>query len=474
MIVPVILSGGSGTRLWPLSRQQHPKQFLPLVNEHTLLQNTIRRLDGFESMADPLVLCNENHRFIVAEQLQQIGCRPAGIVLEPVGRNTAPAVAVAALQVLEQGKNPVLLVLPADHHINDINRFHAALAVGAQLAKKGHLVTYGIVPTSPETGYGYIHKGVSIAISAQMEESAFLIARFVEKPDLDTARRYVNSGDYCWNSGMFMFTAKQVLAEMEKSAPEITAACRGAYTQGHRDLDFFRLDKKAFSACPSDSIDYAVMEHTKKGAMVPLEAGWNDLGSWRSMWQEGTKDTGGNVISGDVIAHDVNDSYLHASHRLLTAVGLDRQIVVETSDAVFVAPRNRVQDVKKIVTQLQSAHRRETRSHRRVYRPWGWSEKVLEGDRFQVKRISLKPGAKISLQKHIHRAEHWVLVQGTAEVVKGEKKFTLKQNESAYIPPGVFHQLGNPGQHPLELIEIRTGRYLQEDGITRSEDTTKG
>ncbi len=306
-----------------------------------------------------------------------------------------------------------------------------------------------------------------------MEESAFLIARFVEKPDLDTAGRYVDSGEYCWNSGMFMFTAEQVLAEMEKSAPDITAACRRAYTRGRRDLDFFRLDKKAFSACPSDSIDYAVMEHTKKGAMVPLEAGWNDLGSWRSLWQEGIKDTCGNVISGDVITHDVNDSYLRASHRLLAAVGLDRHVVVETSDAVFVAPRSRVQDVKKIVKQLQSTHRRETRSHRRVYRPWGWSEEVLEGDQFQVKRITLKPGAKISLQKHVHRAEHWVLVRGTAEVVKGEKKFTLGQNESTYIPPGVFHQLSNLGQDTLELIEIRTGRYLQEDDIARSEDITK-
>jgi len=473
MIVPVILCGGSGTRLWPLSRQEHPKQFLPLVNEHTLLQNTIQRLDGLDSMAAPLVLCNQSHRFIVAEQLQQIDCRPAAIILEPVGRNTAPAVTIAALHALEQGKNPVLLVLPADHHINDIKRFHAALAAGDQLAKKGHLITFGIVPTSPETGYGYIQKGKQIFISNGMEESAFLIARFVEKPDYDTAGRYMNSGEYCWNSGMFMFTAEQVLTEMEKSAPEITAACRRACTRGHRDLDFFRLDKEAFSVCPSDSIDYAVMEHTQKGAMVPLGAGWNDLGSWRSLWQEGIKDTDGNVISGDVITHDVNDSYLHASHRLLAAVGLDRHIVVETSDAVFVAPRNRVQGVKKIVKQLQSARRRETRSHRRIYRPWGWSEEVLEGDQFQVKRIMLKPGAGISLQKHIHRAEHWVLVRGTAEVVKGEKKFTLGQNESTYIPPGVLHQLENPGQHPLELIEIRTGRLLQEDDITRSGDSIK-
>jgi mannose-1-phosphate guanylyltransferase/mannose-6-phosphate isomerase len=474
MIVPVILCGGSGTRLWPLSRQKQPKQFLPLINEYTLLQNTIRRLEDFEPMADPVVLCHESHRFIVAEQLRQIGCRPAAIILEPVGRNTAPAVTVAALHALKQGKNPILLVLPADHHINDIKRLHTALAAGAQLAKKGHLITFGIVPTSAETGYGYIHKGEPIVVSTQMEAPAFLIAQFVEKPDHDTARGYVKSGEYCWNSGIFVFAADQVLAEMEKSAPEIAAVCRRAYSQGHREHDFFRLDEKTFSACPSDSIDYAVMEHTNNGAMIALEAGWSDLGSWRSLWQEGIKDTDGNVISGDIIVQDVNDSYLHASHRLLAAVGLDRHIVVETSDAVFVAPRNRVQDVKEIVEQLQSARRREARSHPRAYRPWGWSEAILEGDQFQVKQITLKPGAKISLQKHIHRAEHWILVRGTAKVVKGEEKFTLEQNESTYIPPGVYHQLENPGQNPLDLIEIRTNRHLLEDDLTRSENTHTG
>lgn len=466
-IIPVVLSGGSGTRLWPLSRQWHPKQFLPLVDEYTLLQNTLRRLDGYKHMADPLVLCNETHRFMVAEQLQQINCRPAGIILEPVGRNTAPAVAVAALHALELSEDPILLILPADHHIKDVANFHAALTAGVQLAQKNHVITFGIVPTAPETGYGYIQKGKPIDRLSPKDGSAYTIARFVEKPNLETARHYMESGKYFWNSGMFMFKAGQVLAEMKTFAPDIITACRNAYQKCQKDLDFIRLDGDAFSACPSDSIDYAVMEHTENGAMVPLQAGWSDLGSWQSLWQEGKKDASGNVVFGDVIADGVHDTYLRASHRLLAVVGLDRHIVVETPDAVFIAPRDQVQNVKKIVKHLQAACRREARVHRRAYRPWGWAEEIVEGDQFQVKQITLKPGAKISLQKHVHRAEHWVVVRGTADVVKGKERFSLKKNESTYIPPGVFHQLKNPGKDPLDLIEIRTGSCLRKSDIKR-------
>ncbi len=472
MIVPVILCGGSGTRLWPLSRQQHPKQFLPLVDEQTLLQNTVNRLDGLESLAPPIVLCNENHRFIVAEQLNRIHRPPADIILEPVGRNTAPAVAIAALTAQNRWENPILLVLPADHHIRDVKAFHAALANATRLARKGHLVTFGIVPSSPETGYGYIRKGQPMnTASGQAENGAYRIAGFVEKPDLETATHYVESGDYCWNSGMFMFTADMILAEMDRFSPKITTACRQAHMKGRRDLDFFRLDSEAFAACPGNSIDYAVMEHTQKGAMIPLDAGWNDLGSWRSLWQEAKKDTDGNLISGDIVVHDVKESYLRASHRLLAAVGLNRLVVVETSDAVFVAPRDRAQEVKKIVTQLKAGHRRETRTHRRTYHLWGSAEAVTEGDQYQVRRIALNAGAHVSYQKHQHRAEHWVVVRGRAQVMKGEETVTLEENESIFIPPGIYHQLENPGPNLLEVIEIRTGPYLQEDDIIRPTDS---
>jgi mannose-1-phosphate guanylyltransferase/mannose-6-phosphate isomerase len=466
-IIPVVLSGGSGTRLWPLSRQQHPKQFLPLINEYTLFQNTLRRLDGYQHMADPIVLCNETHRFMVAEQLQQMNCRSSGIILEPVGRNTAPAVAVAALHALTIDADPILLILPADHHIKNIAELHAALNTGIHLAQQDHVITFGIVPTSPETGYGYIQKGALIDRLSAKEGIGYTIARFVEKPDLDTARHYLATGKYFWNSGMFMFKANQILAEMNKFASDIVAACKDAYAKCEMDLDFIRLDNEAFSASPINSIDYAVMEHTAKGAMIPLAAGWSDLGSWQSLWQEGEKDPNGNVISGDVIVSNVHDTYLRASHRLLAVTGLDQYIVVETPDAVFVAPRDQVQNVKQIVRHLQAADRREVRVHRRAYRPWGWAEEVTEGNQFQVKRITLNPGASISLQKHDHRAEHWVIVRGTADVVKGHETFTLKKNESTYIPPGVLHQLKNPGTIPLDLIEIRTGSDLRESDVKR-------
>lgn len=475
MIVPVILCGGSGTRLWPLSRQQHPKQFLPLVNEQTLLQNTIKRLDGLEFIAPPIVLCNENHRFIVAEQLNRINCPPSDIILEPIGRNTAPAVTIAALTAQDKWKNPTLLVLPADHHIRDVKSFHSALIGAVHLSEEGHLVTFGIIPTSPETGYGYIRKGAAMnTVSGQTENEAFRIAGFVEKPDIETARQYLDSGDYCWNSGMFMFTAKQILAEMDTFSPEIATACRRAYAKGRRDLDFFRLDTESFAACPSDSIDYAVMEYTRNGAMTPLAAGWNDLGSWHSLWHEADKDIDGNLISGDIVIHDVKDSYLRASHRLLAAVGLNRHVVVETADAVFVAPRDRAQEVKNLVEQLKSNHRPETRTHRRTYHLWGSSEAVTEGEQFQVKRIALKAGAHVSYQKHRHRAEHWVVVRGQGRVIKGKETITLGENESIFIPPDVYHQLENPGPNLLEVIEIRTGPYLREDDVIRPSDSPRG
>lgn len=455
MIVPVILCGGSGTRLWPLSRQQYPKQFLPLIDKHTLLQNTVKRLDGIDSLANPVVLCHENHRFIVADQLHQIDCRPEALILEPIGRNTAPAVAIAALHTLAQDRNPILLVLPADHHINDIKRFHQSVALGTHLAQEGYLVTFGIVPTSPETGYGYIQKGAALDVLAGNKECGFAIARFVEKPDRDTAQNYVNSGEYCWNSGMFMFSARQVLAEMEKSAPTIVAACRTTYANSAMDPDFLRLNHDEFSACPSDSIDYAVMEHTQKGAMLPLSAGWNDLGSWPALWQEGVKDDKGNVFHGDIIAHDVHDSYLHASHRLLTAVGLDRHIVVETADAVFVAPHNRGQDVKQIVAQLDLAHRNETRSRSQSHHPWGTSETIAKTDRYQISRMTLNPGADIPEQRHLHGVTHWVVVHGTAQVVQNNQKTILKTCEAIHIGPNVTPCLKNPDQTPLELIEVQ-------------------
>ena len=466
-ITPVILCGGSGTRLWPLSRQRHPKQFLPLVDENTLFQNTLQRLTGGAPTAAPVILCNNAHRFMVAEQLQEIHCPPSGILLEPVGRNTAPAVAVAAFHALTLSDDPTLLILPADHHIKQTDDLHAALAMGAHLAEENFVITFGIVPHAPETGYGYIEKGEPLDRCAAGATTACHISRFVEKPDRDTAQGYLDSGKYFWNSGMFMFKARRVLAEMAAFAPEIVAACRAAYENSRQDLDFIRLDLEAFAACPSDSIDYAVMEHTRRGVMVPLSAGWSDLGSWRSLWEEGAKDAHGNVVFGDVIASNVRDTYLRASHRLLAVVGLDGHVVVETPDAVFVGPRDQVQDVKEIVGRLQTADRREARVHRRVYRPWGWAEDILEGDRFQVKHITLKPGAAITLQKHTHRAEHWVIVQGTADVIKGDKRFVLNQNESTYIPPGVSHRLKNPGETFLSLIEIRTGQPLTEADVKR-------
>ncbi|MDM8525602.1 mannose-1-phosphate guanylyltransferase/mannose-6-phosphate isomerase [Desulfococcaceae bacterium HSG8] len=470
MIIPVILAGGSGTRLWPLSRELYPKQLLALADDNTMLQNTILRLKDIEDMGDPIVICNENHRFMVAEQCRKINVRPESIILEPVGRNTAPAAAVAALKTESEGKDPLLLILPADHFIKDVPAFHVALDTGISYAREGRLVTFGIVPETPETGYGYIRKGEKLTADTE-ESEAVVIDAFVEKPDSDTAAEYVSSGDYCWNSGMFLFRASALMTGLKKFAPGIVDACEKSVQQGKEDLDFFRLDREAFEACPSDSIDYAVMEKTKNGAMVPMQAGWNDLGSWDALWQVGEKDENENVIQGDVLTHDVNNSFLHANARLLAAVGLENHIVVETSDAVLISPRNRVQEVKSLVDKLKAAKREEAFSHKKIYRPWGTSEIIVVSDRFEVRRVMVRPGATLSLQKHFNRAEHWTVLRGTALVTKGDEVFILREDNSTYIPLGVTHRLQNPGKISLELIEVRSGSYLGEDDVIRFEDS---
>ena len=468
MIVPVILAGGSGTRLWPLSREMYPKQLIHLINDKTLLQETLLRLSGLEDIDNPIVICNDNHRFMVAEQLREIEIKTESILLESVGRNTAPALAIAALRLLSQGLNPLLLVLPADHIIQDVSVFHDAISSGKYFAQAGYLVTFGIVPEIAETGYGYIRKGDQLSKPGNTE--VVKITEFVEKPDKKTAEAYVKSGLYCWNSGMFMFKASQVIKELKKWAPEIVDACERALNSGKEDLDFFRLDARSFETCPSESIDYALMEKTDKGAMVSLKAGWDDLGSWEALWKVGKKNQNGNVVHGDVLTLDVKNSYLKATHRMIAAVGLENHIVIETSDAILISPLDRVQEVKKLVDQLKSDKRSEAFLHRKVYRPWGAYEGIDMSSRFQVKRITVNPGSILSLQKHFHRAEHWIVVKGIALVTKGDDKFLLKEDESTYIPLGETHRLENPGKIPLELIEVQSGSYLGEDDIVRFED----
>lgn len=464
MIVPVILAGGSGTRLWPLSREFYPKQLINMYNQRTMLQNTVLRLKNLDGLDNPVIVCNDTHRFMTAEQLQQIQVNPQAIILEPVAKNTAPAIALAAIQQTDLKQDPVLLVLPADHRISDVSAFHRGIEQGKKLADQGYLITFGIVPDAPETGYGYIQKG------SPMEDNVCRIQRFVEKPDLETAQSYLTSGEYCWNSGMFMFRASAILRELEAHVPDMVKICRNAVDLGRRDLDFFRVDQALFDQVKADSIDYAVMEKTGQGVMVSLDAGWNDLGSFDALWQTENKDGHTNVVKGDVLTHDVSGSYLHAQSRLVAVVGVDSVVVVETRDAVLVAPRNRVQDVKQIVSQLKSLGRRESATHAKVYRPWGDYETIDQSHRYQVKRITVKPGAKLSLQKHFHRAEHWTVVSGTAVVTRGEETLMLKEDQSTYIPLGTVHRLENPGKIPLELIEVQSGPYLGEDDIVRLDD----
>ena len=465
MIIPVILSGGSGARLWPLSREAYPKQFLPLVDHNTMLQNTALRIAGLSNTTAPLVVCNQEHRFMVAEQLRAVGIQPAGVILEPVGRNTGPAVAIAALHAQREGADPTLLILPADHVIADVEGFRAAVRQVAPHAEAGRLITFGIVPNAPETGYGYIKAG------APLDESGVCaVERFVEKPDVATARNYLESGAYSWNSGMFMFRASAFLAELERFAPAMLAACQQALAAGHADTDFLWLDRKAFAACPKDSIDYAVMEKTERAVVMPLTVGWNDVGSWSALWDVGEHDADGNITRGDVIAVDTRDTYVDAATRLVTTVGVNNLVVVETADAVLVASKERVQEVKAVVDRLQASQRPEGRSHRKVYRPWGYYDSIDFDQRFQVKRIMVRPGACISLQMHHHRAEHWVVVSGAAQVHRGDEVFLLTENQSTYIPVGIQHRLTNPGKIPLEIIEVQSGSYLGEDDIVRFED----
>ena len=468
MLTPVILSGGAGTRLWPLSRELYPKQLLPLTGTRTMLQQTVLRLEGLAAAA-PIVVCNEAHRFLVAEQLRQLKVSPRATILEPFGRNTAPAIALAAHAALKgvgadaNAVDPVLLVLPADHVIRDVPAFHRAVRVALAAAEAGQFATFGIVSSSPETGYGYIQRGAASG-------AAFRIARFVEKPNSERAREFVESGDYYWNSGMFMFRARRYLQELQRFQPAMARICEAAVRSARADLDFTRIDAATFEACPSDSIDYAVMEKTADAVVVPLDAGWSDVGSWASLHQASDGDAHGNVAHGDVLVEDTHGSYLYAESRLVAAVGLKDHVVVETKDAVLVAPRARVQDVKKLVLQLKERGRYEHSLHREVFRPWGSYDSIENGSRFQVKRLKVKPGASLSLQMHHHRAEHWVVVAGTARITRGDEVFLLEENQSTYIPIGVRHRIENPGMIPLEVIEVQSGSYLGEDDIVRFDD----
>lgn len=466
MIVPVILSGGSGSRLWPLSRELNPKQFLPLVDDDSMLQGTLNRLQGMDGLADPLVVCNESHRFLVAEQLRQIGYEHSAIILEPKGRNTAPAISVAALHLQAQQGDPVMLVLPADHVITNLDAFHKTLGIGQELAEQGKLVTFGIVPDCPETGYGYIQQGDAL----NDDKLAFQVARFVEKPDEVTAQQYLDSGEYHWNSGMFMFRCSVLLAELEKFNSDMFTTTQEALRKAANDFDFIRLDPDSFIACPSDSIDYAVMEKTDQCVVVPLDANWNDVGAWDALWDIGEKDADGNVFHGDILSEGVRNSYIHAGNRLVAAIGVEDCIVVETADALLVADKKQAQAVKKVVENLKNSERYEAFLHQKVYRPWGSYETLDEEHRFKVKRIIVNPGAALSLQMHHHRAEHWVVVRGTAQITKGDETFILTEDQSTYIPLGTSHSLANPGVIPLEIIEIQSGSYLGEDDIVRFSD----
>ena len=460
MLLPVVMAGGSGTRLWPLSRTLYPKQFLSLNSRLTMLQETLRRLDKVEHKP-ALVICNESHRFIVAEQLRKESLKHSGILLEPVGRNTAPAVALAALQAMVTGDDPILLVLAADHEIQNEDNFIDAVLAAKNFAEQGKLVTFGIVPTSPETGYGYIKSGESL------DGKGYKVAAFVEKPELHVAQQYISDGGYLWNSGMFMFRASVFIDELKKFRPDILASCQRSLSSSIQDLDFIRLDNASFSCCPEESIDYAVMEKTAEAVVVPLNAQWSDVGSWSALWEISSKDQSGNAIRGDVLVEDATDSYLYSQHRLIGAVGVKDLVVVETKDAVLVAHKDKVQQVKNIVAQLKKNNRTEYLQHREIFRPWGSHDTIAEGPRFQVKHVIVLPGHITAKQIHYHRTEHWIVVSGTAKVHLEDKTYLVSENESTYIPVGVPHAIENPGKIPLEIIEVRSGVYLEEDDVIR-------
>ncbi|WP_421312038.1 mannose-1-phosphate guanylyltransferase/mannose-6-phosphate isomerase [Aeromonas veronii] len=467
-ILPVIMAGGSGSRLWPMSRTHYPKQFLSLISDATMLQETILRLQGIEHQPVSLI-CNEEHRFLVAEQLRSLQLQHSGIILEPFGRNTAPAVALAALRALGNEQDPILLVLAADHLIKQDCVFREAVIQALPLAENGKLVTFGIVPTKAETGYGYIHRGV------QFESSlGYKVDAFVEKPSLAVAEQYLAQGGYYWNSGIFMFKASRYLEELDQFRPDILAAVKMAYSGARADLDFIRLDERAFAACPDESIDYAVMEKTSDAVVVPLDAGWSDVGAWSSLWEVSDKDQHDNVIRGDVLTENSQRCYINSPERLVAVVGVEDLVIVDTKDAILIAHRDKVQEVKNIVSSLKASERSEFQHHREVYRPWGKHDQIAEGERYHVKKVVVKPDHKTAMQTHYHRSEHWVVVSGTAKVYRGAETHIISENESIYIPVGTEHCFENPGKLPLEIIEVRTGSYLAEDDIVRTQSQGEG
>lgn len=466
-IIPVILSGGSGIRLWPLSRKQNPKQYLKLIGDNTMLQETILRLSELDNLTDPIIVCNADHRFIVADQCQQIGIKNPTILLEPIGRNTAPAITAAAIQSLKEKDNSILLILSADHIIKDIKAFHQAINNGSIQAQKDKLVTFGIVPKDANTGYGYIK------VSEDYTNRAHKVEKFVEKPDLKTAQNYLAQGTYLWNSGMFMFKATTLIDELNMYSPNTVRLVSSAVKNATQDFDFIRLDKQAFESSPNDSIDYALMEKSKNVVVIPLDAGWSDIGSWSALYDVSSKDSSGNVLKGDITVKDTTNTYIYASHHMVTTVGVDNLVVIDTPDVTFIASQDKVHEVKSIVESLQKKGREEAYSNRKVYRPWGWYDSIATGLHFQVKRLYVNPRAKLSLQMHHKRAEHWVVISGTATVINGEEFFTLIKGDSTYIPIGVKHCLENKTNEPLQIIEVQSGSYLGEDDIVRFEDIYK-